>query len=483
MATKPTLSRIWSRVTGIRVLVFGDLILEKHIRPDRGGADAGSLPTSGDEVRPGGAAAVAALAACLGAEINVAGIIGDDSGGRTLLRLLEEARVGHALVSASAGYSTLVAERSLRGSEEGVTARLSSSSCPRRQCWPPSLKEKLVNVVTAEIGQYDLLLIPDDGCGACRRDVLTRLMTVATSANVMVCVDCRRTRDFSRYAGASLIQTSRSRAEFIVGRDIITSEDALEAGREICRRWGFLTTMITLGREGMALVEAVGDQLIVPTTPQEVFEKTGARQVALAVIGICLAQGTCGPDAVRLANLATGLEIQRLGIAPISHDELYRAALMSERDQSAGASTSLLVSKRRRRIEKQVTARRLLRAAATHREQGHRIALVAGRFDPLDASVVSMLKAATNHAEVIIACVLGDAGAPLDNHIFGADSRARMLSTLPWVDYVVFLPHRDWGRFAEKLRPDRTFATDAAAAKQFAELTNDNDTKARSHQP
>lgn len=74
-------------------------------------------------------------------------------------------------------------------------------------------------------------------------------------------------------------------------------------------------------------------------------------------------------------------------------------------------------------------------------------------------------------------------GVPLDDHILGADSRARMLSTLPWVDYVVFLPHRDWGRFAEKLRPDRTFATDAAAAKQFAELTNDNDTKARSHQP
>jgi bifunctional ADP-heptose synthase (sugar kinase/adenylyltransferase) len=121
--------------------------------------------------------------------------------------------------------------------------------------------------------------------------------------------------------------------------------------------------------------------------------------------------------------------------------------------------------------------------AATHREQGQRITLAIGRFDVLDASVVSMLEAATNHADAVIACVLGDAGAPPGAHVFGSDSRARMLGTLPWVDYVVLVAHRNFERFVQKLRPDRTITADASSARQIAERTNDNDAKARSDQP
>lgn len=434
--------------------MYGDLILEKYCWAGAVGtcqAPEGILGGS-DEVRLGGAASVAALAASLGARTTVAGAVGDNSCGRTLLRLFDEAGVDRSLVSVSRDYSTPVIERTIRGSEHDGSARISSTIRSRRQRLSPSLQGQLLNAVLPEISQYDLLLILDDGGGACSRDLLAGLITPAKAENVLVCVDPRRTRDYSRYAGASLIKTSRARAEFMTRQEIITDQDALEAGREICRRWDLLMTVITLGREGMALVEAVGDQLIVPTTPQEIFEKSGAREAALAVIGICLGQGTCGPDALRLANLAAGLEIQRFGIKPISHRELHQAAV-TQGESGSRRKPRRGRSRASRDAEKVVRKRKLLEAIACHREQGRRIVLVVGRFETLGQRLLGILEAATSIGDVVIAGVRVP-DAPDEDESAGAENRARMLATSPWVDYVVKTPNRKLRFLLDQVRPE-----------------------------
>ena len=62
------------------------------------------------------------------------------------------------------------------------------------------------------------------------------------------------------------------------------------------------------------------------------YDITGAGDMVMAMIGLCLASGTDPADAVRLGNVAAGLEVERTGVAVIYRDEIRgRAAAGSRR--------------------------------------------------------------------------------------------------------------------------------------------------------
>jgi D-beta-D-heptose 7-phosphate kinase / D-beta-D-heptose 1-phosphate adenosyltransferase len=98
-----------------RVLVLGDLILDRYtwgdaerISPE---APVAVLRADQEEVRLGGAASVAGLLRALDAQVVLAGVVGDDAGGRILRKLLEEAGITHDAVLCDAERLTTVKER------------------------------------------------------------------------------------------------------------------------------------------------------------------------------------------------------------------------------------------------------------------------------------------------------------------------------------------------------------------------------------
>ena len=64
------------------------------------------------------------------------------------------------------------------------------------------------------------------------------------------------------------------------------------------------SALVTLDRDGMALVRADGRAEIVPTRPRQVYDITGAGDMVLAVVGLCLAGGADYDEAAALGNVA-----------------------------------------------------------------------------------------------------------------------------------------------------------------------------------
>src|SRR5262245_38981308 len=98
-----------------RILVLGDLILDRYtfgnaerVSPE---APVVVLRTDAQEVRVGGAASVAFLLQTLGAQVTLAGVIGDDSAGRMLQKLLEGAGIDQHLVRMDPQRPTTTKER------------------------------------------------------------------------------------------------------------------------------------------------------------------------------------------------------------------------------------------------------------------------------------------------------------------------------------------------------------------------------------
>src|SRR6184192_4363356 len=122
-------------------------------------------------------------------------------------------------------------------------------------------------------------------------------------------------------------------------------------------------------KEGMALVHADGRREVFPTRPRQVYDITGAGDMVMAVLGMALASGAEYGQAIRLANVAGGLEVEKIGVATVTRDEM--------RHGSAGRSTTKVLGRDD-----------LLREVARRRAIGQRVAFTNGCFDVLHAGHV-----------------------------------------------------------------------------------------------
>ncbi len=160
----------------------------------------------------------------------------------------------------------------------------------------------------------DVVLISDYGKGVCTPSLLRAIIDAGRSAGVKVLVDPIRSSDYGRYHGAHCMTPNRLEAQLATGMSITTPEDALAVGRRLVEALGMEAVLVTLDRDGMALVRADGRAELLPTRPRQVYDITGAGDMVLAVVGLCVA---CGADydeaaaARKHRGRARGREVRR----------------------------------------------------------------------------------------------------------------------------------------------------------------------------
>src|SRR5688500_3639911 len=98
-----------------RVLVVGDLMLDRYVWGDaeRISQEAPVILLHADrrEERLGGASSVATMLRALGADVTLAGVVGDDADGARVRHVLAELGIDAACVVTDAGRPTTVKER------------------------------------------------------------------------------------------------------------------------------------------------------------------------------------------------------------------------------------------------------------------------------------------------------------------------------------------------------------------------------------
>src|SRR5947199_1806866 len=87
--------------------------------------------------------------------------------------------------------------------------------------------------------------------------------------------------------------------------------------------------IVTLDRDGMALAHGDGRRRLFATRPRQVYDTSGAGDMVLSVLGMALAAGADYDPAIRLANIAGGLEVEKIGVVTVTRDEMLRDLLRS----------------------------------------------------------------------------------------------------------------------------------------------------------
>ena len=248
--------------------------------------------------------------------------------------------------------------------------------------------------------------------------------------------------DYSGYAGATVITPNRKEAELAAGQSLARWEDLVSAGARLRESLSLDHLLITLGADGMLLLTGAGPEVHIPTRAREVFDVSGAGDTVAAVMALGLASWRQPLLAARLANLAAGVVVGKVGTAPIFRAELERELGL----RPAG-------------LEDKIMGLAELGLRVAHLQaQGQKVVFTNGCFDLLHGGHIKFLEDSRRLGDALVVALDTDvsvrrvkgAGRP----VIGEAQRLRLLAALEAVDYVTLFDSARLPEILQSLKPD-----------------------------
>ena len=317
------LKRLLGKLSGMRVAVVGDLIIDEYVTCDAVGMSQED-PTI--VVTPlmsrtfvGGAGAVAAHAHGLGGDVQFLTLVGNDEAASFARDTLEQ----HGVVCEPFMDESRPTTRKQRF--RALNKTLLRVNHLRQHAADAEIQRQMLNSVERALKSCDLLLFSCFNYGCLPQDLVDAIADRARSKGVMMAADSQvssQTGDVSRFKGMTLLTPTEREArvalnDFISGLAVI-SERLIERART-----GHL--VITLGAEG-ALVNTMADGQHhsdrLPAFNPSPKDVSGAGDSFFMASSMALRAGAGIWQASYLGSLAAALQVSRVGNLPLTTAEL-----------------------------------------------------------------------------------------------------------------------------------------------------------------
>lgn len=301
-----------------KVLIVGDIMLDKYyfgnverISPE---APVPVVNIKKEESRLGGAANVANNIASLGGEAMLCGIIGHDLFGKEIERLARRSNIGLSLLATT--QPTITKARIIGGKQQiarlDYEEKLELSDLERFDT-----KRRICQLLP----DYQILVISDYGKGFISHEFCQFLIEEAHHLLIPTIVDPKG-KDWSKYTGANMVTPNVKELSDIVGYNVPNSDDAItQAATEAIRANNLTSLLVTRSEKGISLI-GNDSPVHLPTHSEEVFDVSGAGDTVVAMFSLCLAAGYDLQRAMKMANIAAGVVVKKIGTATLTVDEL-----------------------------------------------------------------------------------------------------------------------------------------------------------------
>ena len=317
MKSLPSLLR---KIAGLRILVIGDVMLDRYIWGDATRispeAPVPVIDVSRETWTAGGAANVALNIAALGARCTVGGFVGSDESGAKLTQSLESKKI--AVIKTPGSAQTIVKTRVMVQRQQ--LCRIDLESPPASYGMTALQAQALF---AQEIAACDAVIISDYAKGILNDEVVARVTQLARAAGKFIALDPKPKRKLA-FHSLDLITPNKRESLELAGLTPAphTPYPAAEVCARLHERYGSKHLVITLGEEGMLL--SSGGKILgtIPTAAREVFDVSGAGDTALAALVLALTAGAKLENAALFANAAAGVVVGKLGTATVSPAEL-----------------------------------------------------------------------------------------------------------------------------------------------------------------
>ena len=319
--------RIVDVAKSLNILVVGDIMLDQYIcgnvyriSPE---APVPVVAIDSDTYRLGGAANVALNLKKLGANVSVAGFIGNDSAGEEVLKLFDIDGIDISENCVLDDFSTTLKTRVIARGQQ--LCRLD-----REYNRPKNVLAHLKNEINS-FEKYDAVILSDYAKGAINQQVVDFVVENKKRFNFFLAVDPKPSSRII-YRDASLITPNRTEALQMAGLpssdiDIFDSNVVTQAIRSV---HGADVLAITMGKSGMIICDKSGKFELFPTESVEVFDGSGAGDTAISALTLALTAKAEINIAAKFANVAAGVVVSKIGTATVSPEEILSKAFITE---------------------------------------------------------------------------------------------------------------------------------------------------------
>jgi D-beta-D-heptose 7-phosphate kinase / D-beta-D-heptose 1-phosphate adenosyltransferase len=416
-----------------RILVAGDVMLDqawqgdtKRISPE---APVPIVNIRKMTQAPGGAGNVSLNIAMLGGQVFLTGIVGCDTNAQLLKEKLQMHQI-HADFVEDANIQTITKLRIVSHHQQLI--RLDFEQAFDQ----PQQQALLATKIEHQLPNVDLVLFSDYAKGTLSE--VQRYIQQARAFHKPILVDPKGT-DFAKYQGATLVTPNMHEFTQVVG-PCHNEQEIIEKGTRLLQAHHWQALLITRSEEGMTLIEKDCEPYHLPTHAKEVYDVTGAGDTVIATLATALAAGAPLKIATKLANIAAGIVVGKLGTASVTPLELHQAMKALHEATSSPS---------------QATMMEMVREA---QKAGQKIVFTNGCFDVLHAGHVQYLQEAKKLGDKLIVGINSDASVQKlkgpTRPINPLDARIKVLEALSAVDWVIPFEEETPKKLIETIAPD-----------------------------
>jgi len=437
---RTTVETLFAHTGEIRCLVIGDLMLDEYLwgKAERISPEAPVqvVEVIREELRLGGAGNVVHNLAALGVQVSVCSVVGDDQNGRELLGQFCHHHIDTSAIFLDPDRRTSRKTRVVAAHQQIV--RIDRES---REALPAAVEQQLCNWIAAHAGEYSVIVLSDYNKGVLTPTVIASTISAVAASTIPVLVDPKGT-DFTRYAGVTLLTPNRKEAEAASGISIKDDASLAQAADVIMSATGLQHLLVTRSEEGMSLFSRGGEVVHIPTVAREVFDVSGAGDTVLAALAVGIASGFSVAEAARLANVAAGIAVGKLGTSIVTPREIIDTVSLAHKDSHAKIKSLDVLSP----------------LIAAEKIKGKQIVFTNGCFDLLHAGHVKYLQKARSLGDLLVLGLNSDASVRrlkgLKRPLIDQDERAHLLAALDCIDYVIIFDEDTPLALITALKPD-----------------------------
>ncbi len=438
----PGLEALIPRLRAVTVAVIGDVMLDRYER-GRAGRLSPEAPIQVLEVQDeasmlGGAANVAHKVVGLGSRVALVGLVGDDADAADFRDLVARSQAISPHFVADPTRRTTVKTRFIAQNQQLLRVDREDRGRPH-----PTALKLLAEAAFSAASTADAVILEDYGKGVLAPEVIEAALAGARRRGIPVVVDPNG-RDYSRYAGVTVLTPNVKEAEVAAERPITDDASLADAAARLIEQTRGAALAITRDAKGISLFRQTAeglDHAHIPTIPVQVYDVTGAGDAVAATLAIALASGLDLEASCALANLAGRAVVRQYGVGTISIGHL--------RDEVAASSG---------RSNKVVDLPRAIERAEDVRREGGKVVFTNGCFDILHYGHAYLLQYARSQGDFLVLGLNTDAsvsrGKGPNRPLVPEDERSYMLSLYPFIDLVVLFDDDTPMALIEALKPD-----------------------------
>ena len=307
-----------------KILIIGDIMLDRYLNGNISRISPEAPVPVLDKViiknKPGGAANVALNIKSLGSQPLLLGITGDDKNGNELLQLLDKNGIATENIIKTKHKPSTVKTRIMSGGQHILRIDEEDNTYIDHET-----EKKLINKFKdiIENNDIDAVILQDYDKGLLKENFINHIISEAKKKNIFISVD-PKFNNFFNYKNVDLFKPNLKEISLALNRNILPEMEELK--REsvfLYDKLKYKYIFITLGEKGI-FYSGNGKAGIIPTTPINVVDVSGAGDVVLSVATLAFLQGLQVEEVVHIANLAGGLACGILGVATITKEQLQK---------------------------------------------------------------------------------------------------------------------------------------------------------------